>query len=444
MDLLSGTPYLLDAARASHVLAQANALAEQVQLLRRQGSLDEPVLARLRKEWGFQQVHESAAIEGNQLSLSETTIAIQRGITISGKPPEHSAEVRNLYSAIQYCEVLAKSATPVSEWELRELQSLIIGKDQPGAGAYRQIEVEITNSPHKPPHPVKVPEQMAEFSAWLLRAESLPVPLLCAVAHAWFVYIHPFSDGNGRTGRALMNLILIRAGYPIVVIRNKDRIRYYEALRASDNGDITPLFELFVDRCGDSMRQIDRIRTDATGLSLAVEKVLEADRRRYEVWAAATQLFVSSLLEHLRSVEHQLGCSLAISEYGSPSFEDYRALNEANPDGNSWLCRIILRRGDVTRSLLMWSGFASYEFQRAIGLSAPFAAIKLSSPNVTPPPTWIAVGDDFPGKAREFAFRAGRYHQLNVGGGSVAFDSAHQVTAKFAAELVEGWFGEAA
>ena len=253
MDLLSGTPYVLDQSRASHILKAAEQLEENVQLLRREGALDKTTLDRLRLEWGFKQVHESTAIEGNELTLNETQIAIQRGITISGKPPAHSAEVQNLHRALQYVDQIAKQESPLTEREIRELQAMIVGNDRPDRGSYRKIEVAISNSPHKPPHPVKVPEDMSSFASWIAGECHLPVPLLCAVSHAWLVHIHPFSDGNGRTARAVSNLQLIRAGYPIVVIRRKDRQRYYEALRASDDSDITPFFELVVERCRDSL-----------------------------------------------------------------------------------------------------------------------------------------------------------------------------------------------
>src|SRR5258708_3350178 len=148
MDILSGTPYALDPRTGPRIVESASALVGDIALFHRQGRLSDETLQRLRKEWGFTQVYESAGIEGNELSLNETQMAIQRGITISGKPPEHSDEVRNLHEALQYLEQLASSRTPLSERELREIQQLIVGRTSVGAGGYRTIEVTITNSPH--------------------------------------------------------------------------------------------------------------------------------------------------------------------------------------------------------------------------------------------------------------------------------------------------------
>ena len=443
MALLQATPYLLDEERAPRVLEAAHKLDDEVRLLRQNGALDAVTLARLRTEWGYKQIHESAGIEGNELSLSETEIAIQRGITISGKPPEHSREVQNLFNAVQYAEHLAQGNTPITEWEIRELQSLIVGRDVVGAGAYRAIEVEITNSPHKPPHPIVVPEQMAQFAAWLAAAAHLPVPLQCAVAHAWFVYIHPFTDGNGRTARALSNLLLIRGGYPIVVVRRKDRQRYYEALRASDNSDITPFLELIVDRCQDSLRQIDRIRQATVGISLAVLKVKETDLRRFELWAAGIRLFATTFASLLKDLEAALGCSVVIQDYDMPSVEDYQALEQGSADGNTWLQRITVTRAGETRSLLLWIGFSSKSLMTMLNLGHPIPAIKMSQPNDSPPPAWIEVDAGFVSSAREFAYHEGKFTRMDqqrTGLNAHAFDNVQVLCAQFVRELIEGWF----
>jgi Fic family protein len=443
MSILADTPYVLDEAHGQRVVASVQRLAEQVSLLRRQGALDPATLARLRQEWGFKQVHESAAIEGNSLSLGETITAIQRGMTISGKPPEDSREVQNLYEAIRFVESLASTQAAVSEREICELQSLIVGRDAAESGRYRSIEVSITNSPHKPPHPIKVSDYMRDLAAWLTTADDVPPILLSAVSHAWLVHIHPFRDGNGRTARAVGNLQLIRAGYPIVVIRHKDRQRYYEALRASDIGDITPFLELVTDRCNDSLHQIDRVRSAVTGVSLAVEKVLEADRRRYQIWSAGIQLLAKTVASTFKDLEDRIGCRIDLQSYDMPTEEDYRALTERNADGNTWLEKITVRRGAITRSVLFWIGYSSDELREAMGLSQTIPAVKISVPNSAPPPAWVAVGPDFPTTAREFAYHDGRYWRLDyqVDRGTVKpIDNVQVLASEFAADLLQGWF----
>lgn len=445
MSSLAGTPYLLDEIKGQQALESANRLAERVSVLRRGGALDSSTLLHLRTEWGFKQVHESAAIEGNLLSLNETITAIQRGMTISGKPPEHSREVQNLYAAIQFVENLAATTTPVSEREICELQSLVVGRDQSESGKYRTIEVSISNSPHKPPHPVKVPDNMQELVRWLTDADGIPPVLLSAVTHAWLAHIHPFRDGNGRTARAVGNLQLIRSGYPIVVIRHKDRQRYYEALRASDGGDITPFLELVTDRCDDSLRQIDRVRQAVTGVSIAVERILEADRRRYQIWAAGIQLLAKTLGSTFKDLEERLDCRIELQSYDMPTEEDYRALTEKSADGNTWLEKVTVRRGMQTRSVLFWIGYSSDDLRGAMGLVQTIPSVKISVPNAAPPPAWTAVTADFPSKAREFAYHDGRYWRLDkepVRFVARPIENVQVLASELAADLLMGWFAE--
>lgn len=110
--LLEDTPFVLGPDSGTRVLQAAMDLQNDVRLLHSQGTLEPETLAQLRREWGFLQVHESAAIEGNELTLSETQMAIVHGVTISGKPPKHSMEVRNLHNALESLESLARSQAP--------------------------------------------------------------------------------------------------------------------------------------------------------------------------------------------------------------------------------------------------------------------------------------------------------------------------------------------
>lgn len=438
--LLSRTPYLLnDEKRAQRVLQEADDLTQQVSMLRHDGKLDEKTLSQLRREWGFQQVHESARIEGNTLTLNETQMAIQRGITISGKPPEHSTEVQNLYRAHEFMETLASQAIPISEREIREIQSLIVGGEARESGTYRTVEVAITNSPHKPPHPVKLPEAMSEYAAWLRSSEDLPVSLRVAVCHAWLAHIHPFRDGNGRTSRAVMNLLLIRAGYPIVVIRSKDRQRYYEALRESDDGDITPLLELIVERAKDSLKQIDRVRAAHTGLSLAIQRVLAQEARTYRVWADAIGLFASTLESTARELEAEGVFQVGVQRYDLPDNEDYQLMCEGDARGNTWLMKVRMQRHAQSHSFLLWIGFSSETLRAALGLERHIPAIKISVPNPRPPPVWIEAGPDFAAGAQEFAYSRGRFFSLK-GNKITEIENLPIFLTELLAKLIEEWF----
>ena len=445
MDILSGTPYLLSADSGQMVVRAAEDLHEEVSLLRRNGALDALTLGHLRKEWRFKQIYESAGIEGNELSLSETQLAIQQGITISGKPTEHSDEVRRLNDALDYLEELASSSNAITEWEIRQVQLLVLGRGEKDAGAYRNVEVAITNSPHKPPNPIQVPDYMRDYASWIQNSQYVPVPLLAAVAHAWLVHIHPFRDGNGRTARAMMNLLLMRHGYPIVVIRRTDRQRYYEALRLSDDGDITPLLELLIDRCQDSLQQIDRARTAATGVSLALQKVREQEELKYRAWADGIRLFGSTLEDVLKQVEIQdASFTVKIVRYDVPAFEDYQGICSRNSGCNTWFRKLQVSHHGIQKTVLLRIGHSTDDAMRLIGTSGPIPTIKLSVPKVVPPPTWILATDDFPSLAREFAYRDGKYFRVNGTSPAtlVEVDNVVELSNQFVTELIEGWFAK--
>lgn len=444
-DVLYGTPYLLSHDKGQAAVVAASNLHDDVALLRTRGSLDEPTLAQLRREWRVKQVYESAGIEGNQLTLGETQIAIQRGITISGKPPEHSDEVRRLNEALDYLEQLIYDKGPLTEKELREIHALVLGRQDSDAGAYRKVEVAISNSPHRPPMPFEVPQRMHELGEWLASQRPMPPVLLAAVAHAWLVLIHPFRDGNGRTARAVMNLLLMRYGYPVVIIRRKDRQRYYEALRASDDGDITPLVELVAERCRDSLQQIDRARAATSGITLAVQRIQEQEERRYRIWADGVQLLRSTLHDQLESLSTQ-GREITVSvnaEYELPTVEDYHELCAKNPSGNSWLMKFRIRVGVQQHEFLLWIGYSSDEFVRLARLKTAVPTVRLSIPNPFPPPTWKQLDDSASFPIREVGYVDGKYVSLVCVDKKIAsktFDSVLDLVSEFVKELIESWF----
>ncbi|MCW8137445.1 MAG: Fic family protein [Planctomycetota bacterium] len=443
MDLLTGTPYSLQPDTGPQIVASAVRVAEDVTALRQRGALEPATLARLRNEWGFQQVYESAGIEGNQLTLSETTIAIQRGITISGKPPEHSDEVRHLYEAQKYLEDLAGKQTPLAESEIKDVQALVLGRGNPDAGRYRTVVVELSGSPHKPPHPIKVPEQMEDYARWLHSdaAAATPIPLRAAVAHAWLVHIHPFRDGNGRTARAVLNLLLMRAGYPVVIIRRRDRLRYYEALRTSDDGDIGPLLELVTERLQDSLLQIDRNRAAATGITFALEKIRAAEERQYRLWADGLQLLATAFDDAVRGLrEADDSFDVEVTNYGRPEFDEWQLLRNRQSAGNSWLLKIRIRRHGTLRQVLLWSGFSSDAVVAALKPKTPaMPTIWISAHRPNEHPAWGLPDDTFPSKMREIAFHDGRFFVRFHNGDVHPRDGVVTIASQFISNLLS-WF----
>jgi Fic family protein len=194
-------------------------------------------------EWTY----HSNAIEGNTLTLAETRLVLLDGLTVGGKSLREHLEALNHKHAIDLVEALAKRNEPITEHNIRQIHALILRTiDDENAGRYRSIQVRIAGAGYVPPEPVFVPSLMHEMVAWLNspQAKELHPVEQAAMAHFRLVHIHPFVDGNGRTARLLMNLVLMREGYPPAVIRRDRRLDYYNALDQAHRGDTVPFVSL--------------------------------------------------------------------------------------------------------------------------------------------------------------------------------------------------------
>ena len=205
-------------------------------------------LAQLRAYYDVELTYTSNAIEGNTLTLRETAEVIEHGITVGGKPLRDHLEAIDHHAAVQWMRALASSSSPLDELTVTELHRRIVARSQPEiAGQYSQHRRRIAGSQAVFPNPAKVPALMAGLGERLGTA-----PATHAAAfdlHFALTAIHPFSDGNGRTARLLMNLLLIRGGYPPVAVRPEDRAAYLDALEtASLTGDMTPFRTLMRQR----------------------------------------------------------------------------------------------------------------------------------------------------------------------------------------------------
>lgn len=187
------------------------------------------VLAELDAWYDVELTYTSNAIEGNTLTRQETAIVLEKGITVRGKPLKDHQEAVDHLDALRLARDLAARERPITEADVRDLHRLVVGGTlKAEAGTYSQHRRRIAGSMVVFPSPTKVPAMMEEFGQWL--AQSQPSVESALEAHLRLVSIHPFSDGNGRTARLLMNLLLLRAGYPPLVVRPEDRPDYLEAL----------------------------------------------------------------------------------------------------------------------------------------------------------------------------------------------------------------------
>ncbi len=188
--------------------------------------------------------YTSNAIEGNTLTAVETTMVIEQGITVAGKPLKDHLEAIDHFEAIHYVRELARQPAPLTEMDVRNLHRLVVLRSRPDiAGRYAdQGRTVLTDSGrHGFPSPAEIPALMGDFSAWLGTAADTPENAF--TAHRRLVDIHPFNDGNGRTARLLMNFILIRGGYPAVAVRPEDRPAYIAGLQQGQRGGGTEAFD---------------------------------------------------------------------------------------------------------------------------------------------------------------------------------------------------------
>jgi Fic family protein len=217
--------------------------------------------------------YSSNAIEGNTLTAVETTMVIEHGMTVAGKPLRDHLEALDLYEAIRYVRDLARRRAALTEMDLRNLHRLVMLRSAPDmAGRYAdQGRYVLTDAGrHAFPSPAEVPALMGEFAQWL--ATAADVPETAFTAHRRLVEIHPFNDGNGRTARLLMNLVLIRGDYPPVAVRPADRAAYLSALQAAQRGGGTEAFErLLYERLDAALAESVEAWREAAGEGGAVD-----------------------------------------------------------------------------------------------------------------------------------------------------------------------------
>jgi Fic family protein len=204
-------------------------------------------LDALQKYYDIELTYTSNAIEGNTLTHRETAEVIEHGITVGGKPLKDHLEAVDHYGAVQWMRSLASAATPINEATVRQLHGHIVARSRPDiAGIYSQHPRRIAGSAAVFPNPAKIPDLMQQLGHDLGTAGTDPQAAFDA--HFRLTAIHPFGDGNGRTARLLMNLMLIRGGYPPIAVTPDDRKRYLDALEhASVTNDLAP-FQEFMHR----------------------------------------------------------------------------------------------------------------------------------------------------------------------------------------------------
>src|SRR3989344_5339481 len=202
------------------------------------------MVKKLQEQFQIEMTYNSNAIEGNSLTKKETYLVISQGITIKGKPLKDHLEAKDHYEALEYVYEIVQPQKNItlSEHLIRILHQLVVKKSDPEiAGMYRTGSVIITGSGHVPPDPSEIPGLMNNLIKEFNKLKNKLHPIeLAALLHHKIVNIHPFFDGNGRTARLVMNVLLMRKGYPLSIILKNDRFRYYRLLGQADRGNLGP------------------------------------------------------------------------------------------------------------------------------------------------------------------------------------------------------------
>jgi len=228
------------------ILSRINEKISKLNSLR---PLPADAVKKLHEEMRLLHTYHSNAIEGNTLTLPETKLVLEEGITIGGKSLREHVEATNNAKAFDLIEDIAKKKKTIDHVVIQQIHEVVTAGILEDAGKYRTRNVRITGSTKTPPDWSKITKLMEELIGKIAQYKKHPVEI-AAFLHHRFVQIHPFIDGNGRVSRLLTNLYLIAQGYPPIVLKIEDRGKYYRFLRAADAGNLG-LFANFVAKAVD-------------------------------------------------------------------------------------------------------------------------------------------------------------------------------------------------
>jgi len=340
---LESTPYNLDAIASKEVQKRLKSIEERVSLLRGSGTLTEQTIKDYYGEKRFEQVAESNALEGSTLSVGETELAVIKGITITGHDPAFVRDAVALDKALARISELARdSSVPTNIQQLHEVHSLLLG-DRQGAGMFRKERVTISGAKHTPPKTWnQIMDQMDDWQIWSANNPTLPAPIRAIVMHAWLTHIHPYIDGNGRTSRAIGNLELIRAGYPPIIIKKKERDRYIGALAESDEGgDIRSFMELVFDRIEGALIGLENSAKMRQGFNPVIEKIRIMQEKQLKIWDTSVRLLASIIEHNITKLLEPVDGSCSVKVFDELlDLNDYVAVCSGNNVPQSWAFKI--------------------------------------------------------------------------------------------------------
>ncbi len=367
---IHGTPFVYD----RRLMPRIDENATHVQEMREVGKLGPEALRLIRKHFRIKNIYHSNAIEGNLLDVGETRQVVELGLTIAGKPLKDQAEAKNLGAALDFLEEIASNVEdPISMHDVRQIHKLILQDiDDANAGGFRTVDVKISGSDFEASSFMDVDSHMSEFMDWLGPASidtENNVIEIAAACHARLAQIHPFVDGNGRTSRILMNLVLMRAGYPIAVITRDDRTRYIDALERSQVSDLTPFIGLILECVSETLEeyenaaeeQREQLEWAQSIASRMTQTEVPRAKNEYELWRSAMDLLVN----HYQQIANNINdasplVNLYVKAFGMLEFEKYLALRQRQSAKRTWFFRLDFVSGSKTARYLHFFGYANY------------------------------------------------------------------------------------
>lgn len=325
----------------------------------RQSPLDKIALEKLREHFRTHHIFHSSGIEGNRLTLQETSLVLKEGIDIRGKPLKDSIEVKNLGIAFDFLYELVQQDVEITENYIKQLHSLIIGNDPTlDPGNYRNIGVIITGSEHRPPEPFEVPIKMRDLFDWIKANKDENPIIVAAVAHHEMVKIHPFKDGNGRTARLLLNLILLKSGFPICNIKRSERPDYYNALSLADEGEYEPIIEVVTKNCTELFGEYIRLRDESNRLKGWAKRLGNKDtqqelakrKTQFELWLNKVNQIKLEFKQVINIIDENVeSYYVSFYEYPPITFEKYQQLREKGIAAGTNFFSIRFHNNDTNR-----------------------------------------------------------------------------------------------
>jgi Fic family protein len=215
--------------------------------------LPKDAVKKLLEDMRLRHTYHSDAIEGNTLTLQETKLVLEQGITIGGKPLKDHIEARNDAEAFDFIVQLVQKKTPFSQQIIQQIHDIVTKGLLNDSGKYRIGNVRITGSSITPPSYTKIITLMDDYIHTIQHLNLHPLKKAAFIHHR-LVWIHPFFDGNGRVARLVTNFFFMQQGYPPIILKQEQRNIYYQVLHQADNGNLSPLVEFIAKAMNESLQ----------------------------------------------------------------------------------------------------------------------------------------------------------------------------------------------